>query len=165
VIVLDEVVSIDRPREAVSDYLADLRHYPEWQPAVKRAELVDGGTPKAGSRIRLVVAGPGRDVDVDGEITELVRPERLALRSLSGPAKLQAAVDFERVTETPGGTRLKIHAELQPTGLLRFAEAVIRDRIGQELPAMLDDLRHRVEREVPPGRDRTAASASRQAPR
>jgi uncharacterized protein YndB with AHSA1/START domain len=161
VIVLDEVVSIARPREAVFDYLADLRHYPEWQPAVKRAELVDGGTPKAGSRIRLLVAGPGRDVDVDGEITELERPERLALRSLSGPATLQAAVDFERANDAVGGTRLKIHAELQPTGLLRFAEGMIRQRIGQELPAMLGDLRDRVERDIPPGADGTASKARR----
>jgi uncharacterized protein YndB with AHSA1/START domain len=149
VIVLDEEVSIDRPREGVFDYLADLRHYPEWQPAVKRAELVDGGTPKTGSRIRLLVAGPGKDVDVDGEITELVRPERLALRSLSGPAKLQAAVAFERSDKAGGGTLLRIHAELQPTGLLRFAEGMIRDRIRQELPNLLSDLRDRVEREVP----------------
>jgi uncharacterized protein YndB with AHSA1/START domain len=148
VIVLDEEVSIDRPREAVFDYLADLRHYPEWQPAVKRAELVGGGQPKTGSRIRLLVAGPGKDVDVDGEITQLERPERLALRSLTGPAKLQAAVVFERSNEA-GGTLLKIHAELQPTGLLRFAEGVIRDRIRQELPPMLSELRERVEREIP----------------
>jgi uncharacterized protein YndB with AHSA1/START domain len=160
VIVLDEEVSIGRPREAVFDYLADLRHYPEWQPAVKRAELVGGGQPKTGSRIRLLVAGPGKDVDVDGEITQLERPERLGLRSLTGPAKLQAAVVFERANEGAGGTLLRIHAELQPTGLLRFAEGVIRDRIRQELPAMLSDLRDRVEREVPaaPG---VAASASR----
>jgi uncharacterized protein YndB with AHSA1/START domain len=149
VIVLDEEVSIARPREAVFDYLADLRHYPEWQPAVKRAELVDGGTPKTGSRIRLLVAGPGKDVEVDGEITELVRPERLGLRSLSGPAQLQAAVAFERASDTPGGTLLRIHAELQPTGLLRFAEGMIRDRIRQEMPNLLSDLRDRVEREVP----------------
>jgi uncharacterized protein YndB with AHSA1/START domain len=148
VIVLDEELSIDRPREAVFDYLADLRHYPEWQPAVKRAELVGGGQPKTGSRIRLLVAGPGKDVDVDGEITQLERPERLALRSLTGPAKLQAAVVFER-GDGPGDTLLKIHAELQPTGLLRFAEGVIRDRIRQELPPMLSDLRERVEREIP----------------
>ena len=160
-IVLDEVVSIARPREAVFDYLADLRHYPEWQPAVKRAELVDGGTPKAGSRIRLLVAGPGRDVDVDGEITELERPERLALRSLSGPAKLHAAVDFEPADGAAGGTRLKIHAELQPTGLLRFAEGMIRDRIGQELPGMLGDLRDRVERDIPPGPGGKTSSARR----
>jgi uncharacterized protein YndB with AHSA1/START domain len=151
VIVLDEEVSIGRPREAVFDYLADLRHYPEWQPAVKRAELVGGGQPKTGSRIRLLVAGPGKDVDVDGEITELERPERLALRSLTGPAKLQAAVVFERASEA-GGTLLRIHAELQPTGLLRFAEGVIRDRIRQELPPMLSDLRERVEREIPVAR-------------
>lgn len=148
-IVLDEEVAIDRPRDAVFDYLADLDHYPEWQPAVKRAELVDGGQPKAGSRIRLVVAGPGRDVDVDGEITALVRPERLALRSLSGPAKVQAAAQFERGA-SPSATRLRLHVELQPTGLLRFAEGVIRQRIDDQLPALLADLRARVEREVPP---------------
>jgi uncharacterized protein YndB with AHSA1/START domain len=155
VIVLDEEVSIGRPREGVFDYLADLRHYPEWQPAVKRAELVGGGTPRTGSRIRLLVAGPGKDVDVDGEITELVRPERLALRSLTGPAKLLADVAFERASQAGDGTLLRIHVELQPTGLLRFAEGVIRDRIRQELPKLLSDLRDRVEREVPAGAARS----------
>ena len=146
-IVLDEEVSVQRPREAVFDYLSDLDHYPEWQPAVRRAELVDGGQPKTGSRIRLLVAGPGRDVDVEGEITELRRPERLALRSLSGPASLNAAVLFEAVSRS--ATRLKLHVELQPTGLLRFAEGMIRERINENLPSLLHELRDRIEREVP----------------
>jgi uncharacterized protein YndB with AHSA1/START domain len=38
VIVLDDEVVVDRPREPVFDYLTDLRHYPEWQPASTSAE-------------------------------------------------------------------------------------------------------------------------------
>src|SRR5688500_12284076 len=52
-IVLEHTIAVDRPPEAVFDYLADPAHYVEWQPAVERAELVGDAEPRPGSRIRV----------------------------------------------------------------------------------------------------------------
>jgi hypothetical protein len=49
-------------------------------------------------------------------------------------------------------TRLSLHAEIQPTGVLRFAEGAIRERVGQELPSALLRLRADIERQLPAAR-------------
>ena len=146
-IVLDEDVVVDRPQEAVFDYLTDIDHYREWQPAIEYAALVDGGPPRPGSRVRLRIRGPGQGIDVEGEVTELRRPDRIGVRAAGGPARMQAACDLDLLTAAR--TRLRLHLELQPTGFLRFAEGAVRSRVERELPAALDDLRRHLEENVP----------------
>jgi carbon monoxide dehydrogenase subunit G len=148
-ILVDEGVSIGRGREAVFDYLVDLDVYPSWQPAVKQVQLIDDAVPRAGSRIRAVIETAGRDTDVEIEITEFDRPRRLSTRTLSGPATMTGNVVLDATNE-PGSTRLTLHAEIHLTGLLRFAEGIVRHRITEQLPSLLWDLRDRIEREVDP---------------
>ncbi len=142
-IVIEHSITIDRPPEAVFDYLAAPAHYVEWQPAVERAEVVGGGEPGPGSRVQVLVRGPAGPVEAEAEITTFERPRRLALRTLSGPARAVAECDLAP-TDT-GGTNVHLKLQLELTGFLRFGEGMVRGRLGRELPRLIEDLRARIE--------------------
>lgn len=146
--ILSGEIPVDRPVEAVFDFLADLDRYPDWQPAIERAELIGAASPAPGGRFAIRLSALGRDIVVDGSITQFRRPHEIGVRLLTGPASVTARCDFDRL---PGGrSRVRVHAEVQPQGLLRFAEGAIRDRATQELPGALASLRADIERHVPP---------------
>jgi uncharacterized protein YndB with AHSA1/START domain len=148
VIVLEDEVAVDRPRQQVFDYLTDLRHYPEWQPAITSAGWTSSSGLAAGSRFSLVINGAGRVVEIDGELTEIDPPTHLALRSTRGPARVKAICDFEAASNGRA-TRIRFHVEMQPTGLLRLAEGVIADRVHRAMPTVLAELRTHLEERLP----------------
>jgi carbon monoxide dehydrogenase subunit G len=143
VIDLEQSVAVDRPPETVFDYLADPAHYVEWQPAVERVELIGDARPGPGIRLRLLVRGPGPPVEAEAEITAFERPGRLGLRSLSGPAHIVADCQIE--PSAAGGSLVRLRLQIELTGFLRFGEGMVRQRLGGELPAVLEDLRGRIE--------------------
>lgn len=153
-ILVEEAVGVERPAEGVFEFLVDVGRLPGWLPAIERAELIDGGEGggasalAVGSRLRLMGRGPMGRFEAVAEVTELVRPEVLALRSLSGPASVVAAL---RVSPLGAGCRLAVRAEVGLTGGLRFAEGMVRSRVAKEAPAAMAALRDVIEREVPPG--------------
>jgi carbon monoxide dehydrogenase subunit G len=147
-IVLEHSLVVDRPPEAVFDYLAEPVHYVEWQPAIERAEVVGGAELGPGARLRLLVRGPGRPIEAEAEVTTFERPRRLALRTLSGPARVVADCDLE--PNSAGGTQVRLKVQIELGGVLRFGEGMVRDRITRELPTLLEDLRARIEAETPP---------------
>ena len=149
-IVLDEQVVVDRGPAEVFDHLIDLSRYPQWHPAIESARWTTDRQASAGAPLRLVVRVPPRRVDVDGEIVRAQRPELLEVRSTSGP--IRGHITCELVSERRGRrTRLAFHVELQPTGLLRFVERVMADRLRAEMPATLAQLRARLEAGIPVG--------------
>ena len=104
---------------------------------------------RVGSLVRLAIAGPGARVTATGEITELVAPERIAMRTLDAPVNLAARGELEALDERR--TRLHLTGRIALPGLLRFAEGTVRDRIRREAPAALEELRRRIEAAVPAG--------------
>ena len=146
-IVLDGEVVVDRRQEQVFDYLADVDKYPEMTPAIESAEWL-GPDRASGAPIRLFVRGPGRRLQIDAEVVDLHRPNRLAVRSLSGPARIEASCELHPLARGRR-TQLSFHVELQPTGLFRFAEGSLSERLHRELPNALDALREHLEEAVP----------------
>jgi uncharacterized membrane protein len=147
VIVLDGEVAVDRRREQVFDYLADVNHYPEMTPAIESAEWLSHDR-ASGAPIRIYVRGPGRGLQIDAEVIDLQRPLRLAVRSLSGPARIEASCEFDPLARGRR-TLLSLHVELQPTGLFRFAEGAISERLHRQLPEALATLRVHLEEALP----------------
>jgi ribosome-associated toxin RatA of RatAB toxin-antitoxin module len=147
VIVLDGEVVVDRRPEQVFDYLADVDHYPDITPAIESAEWLDRDR-ASGPLIRLFVRGPARRLQIDAEVVDLDRPHRLAIRSRSGPARVEASCDFDPLVRGRR-TRLSFHAEVQPTGLLRFAEGAVSERVHAAMPDALGALRAHLEAALP----------------
>ena len=95
---LDESVVVDRPREAVFAHIARIEAVPDWLPVVQEATLLDPGDVRVGSLVRLAIAGPGARVTATGEITELVAPERIAMRTLDAPVNSPLGASSRRWT-------------------------------------------------------------------
>jgi uncharacterized protein YndB with AHSA1/START domain len=142
---LEREVEVDRPPEAVFDYLSDLSHLPAWQPGIQLAEQTTPGPVGPGTRFRMIVRGPTGPIEATGEIVDFERPRRIGLQSLSGPVDLSGSLDFQ---PSGGGTRLRIAASIEPKGMLRFMEAMIKGTIEKDLPAALESLRDHLEREA-----------------
>jgi carbon monoxide dehydrogenase subunit G len=139
---IEREIVVARPPEAVFDYLADVARFPEWQPAIERAEQLTPGALAAGTELRLVIRGPTGATEVTGAVVSLDRPSLLAVRTLSGPAAVEASCELSRDGE---GTRVRFTASIELKGLLRFAEGAARRMIERELPSTLADLARRIE--------------------
>jgi uncharacterized protein YndB with AHSA1/START domain len=148
VIEIDREVVIARQSSVVFDYLADVGNYPRWQPAIERAEQVTPGTPGLGTRVRLILRGPTGPTEVLGEIVAFDRPAGLAIRSLTGPAEIEARCGLDAAGADGVGTRLRLTASIELKGFLRFAEGHARTLINRELPTVLADLAKRIESEA-----------------
>ena len=142
---IDREIDVARPPEAVFDHLADVERFPQWQPAIQRAEQVTPGPLGPGSQLKLVLRGPTGPIDVLGEIDAIERPSLLALRTLSGPADVEARCELR---PEGVGTRARFTASIELKGLLRFAEGAARKTIERELPIALADLARRIESET-----------------
>ena len=142
---IDHEIVVARPPEAVFDYLADVKHFPQWQPAIERAEQLPPGPLAAGSQLRLVIRGPTGPTEVTGAIVRLDRPDLLAVRTLSGPADVEASC---ALTADGPATRIRLTASIELKGLLRFAEGAARGVIERELPSTLAELARRIETEA-----------------
>jgi carbon monoxide dehydrogenase subunit G len=142
---IDREIDVARPPEVVFDHLADVARFPQWQPAIQRAEQVSPGPLGPGSELRLVLRGPTGPIEVLVEIVAMERPALLALRTLSGPAAVEARCELR---PEGVGTRARFTAAIELKGLLRFAESAARTAIDRELPTALADLARRIESET-----------------
>lgn len=142
-----ERITVDRPVSAVYAHLSRIEALPDWLPSIRVAQRLDPGDPRVGSRARIVIAGPGSDITATGEITELTPPTAIAFRTLDAPARLAARCHL--VSVGPSRTEVQLAGQIELPGLLRFGEGMIRERIRREMPAVLADLRSRLERAIP----------------
>ena len=142
---LEREVDVNRPPGAVFDYLSDIGHLPAWQPGIQLAEQTTPGPVEQGTQFRMIVRGPTGPIEATGEVVEFERPRRLGLQSLSGPVDLNGSLDFE---PSDSGTRLRITASIEPKGMLRFMEAMIKGTIERDLPGAVESLRDHLEREA-----------------
>jgi carbon monoxide dehydrogenase subunit G len=142
---IDREIVVARPPEAVFDYLADVKRFPQWQPAIERAEQLTPGPLAPGTKLRLVIRAPTGATDVTGEIVALDRSSLLAVRTLTGPAAVEASCSLAAAGD---GTRVTFKATIELKGMLRFVEGAARGMIERELPKTLADLARRIESEA-----------------
>jgi hypothetical protein len=106
--------TLRRPPEEVFDFLSDLRHELDWNPAVRQVEKLTDGPVGVGTRYRAQWAGtPPTEVQVIG----FDRPRAWATRSRAMGMDVIAA---GRISPTPGGSLYAIHLDLRPRGLARL---------------------------------------------
>ena len=129
---LDRRIEVDRPANEVFERLTRIEELPRWQPAIVEAAVTSPGPLTRGSTIRLVVDAGGRRTEALGRVTELDRPERLAIEATAGPAGLATLLTVEAVGEDR--SLVSLEAEIRLGGMLRFVEGLVRGRIEAEAP-------------------------------
>jgi hypothetical protein len=122
------VVVAASPRH-VFDYLSDPRHRPEWQSSLRAIHLVDGGSPRVGTRwvdrtavganprMEIVAMAPPGEAGEVGSWTEVGTWHGLRARLSLG---------FEPVAGDPAATVLQVAIEIDSTPCWLPVRAVLR---------------------------------------
>jgi hypothetical protein len=120
--VLTEIV-IDRPQEEVAAYAADPTNAPEWYVNIKAVEWKTPPPLAIGSQVAFVAQFLGRRLAYTYEIVDLVRPERLIMRTAEGPFPMETTYLWTGIAE--GVTRMTLRNRGEPSGFSKLAAPVM----------------------------------------
>ena len=128
---LCKTVVVDRPLQAVFDYLADFTTTTEWDPGTVSTvrEQGDGGV---GTAYRNTSEFLGRTTELRYVVQELVPARRIRLR---GENKTVAATDTMTFRQVGGGTEVTYAAEFAFKGPASFLTPLLRpalERLGRQ---------------------------------
>lgn len=110
---IEGAIVIDRPVEAVFDYVADQSNEPQYNPQMVRAEKITAGPIGVGTKFRSAVASRGRTAEMVIECTGYDRPRRLASKTTMRQADISYALTFE---PAGSGTRMAWSGQVRPKG-------------------------------------------------
>ncbi len=119
-------ILIERPVEAVFDFVADERNEPRFNPQMATSSLESDEPIGEGSRFRTTLRSVGRLVPMTVEFTRYERPRRLGSRSHTRAMLTEGDLTFEPESS---GTRMRWSWDVEVRGPLRFADALVA-RIG-----------------------------------
>ncbi|HEX9067458.1 MAG TPA: SRPBCC family protein [Ktedonobacterales bacterium] len=123
-------LQINRPVEAVFAYLTDVTTYTRWQSQLVDYRQTSAGPLAVGSTGIAVRTVMGQKNESTWQVTALVPNTTYTVKSTSGPLTYEIAHTLQ-----PAGnsTRLHVHFQAQPTGLLKIAEPVMAGAIKRDL--------------------------------
>jgi uncharacterized protein YndB with AHSA1/START domain len=107
-------ILIARPREAVFDFFSDFSQSPRWRSYVRSTEVVGGGPPRAGSRIRVQMELMGEPYSYDLIVLQCERPSRWRHRSEESDFDGYVEYTFE---PEGNGTRVTMSMVAKPKNL------------------------------------------------
>src|SRR5579875_1115549 len=111
-------ILIERPPEAVFDFVADERNEPRFNPQMVTSSLESGEPIGEGSRFRTTFRCEGRLVPMTVEFTGYERPRRLGSRTRTRAMLTEGELTFE---PEGSGTRMHWSWDVQMRGPLRLA--------------------------------------------
>lgn len=117
------------------DFLADFRNVAQWDPSMRRAELLSGTPGRPGARYLLVMQAMGREIELEYEAIEVQRPGRFVLRSETSSAELT-----DTVTVAKDGA-VTYDAKLELRGLRKIADplaSMVLTRSGEKARKSLE---------------------------
>jgi uncharacterized protein YndB with AHSA1/START domain len=130
----EHTVTIERPAEAVFDFVADGANNPRWRPTVIDIERANDAV-GVGATWRQGMKGPGgRRIAGDYRITTSERPSRLAFEVISGPARPTGTFSFG--ADGPARTSVTFALDIKPTGMMRLMGPMIARQMQAEVAAL-----------------------------
>ena len=107
-------VRIERPIEAVFDYVSEPVNFPRWNSAVQSVQETSAGADGVGATYRMERELPDGRAENDLEVVEVNRPSLFVIRTTSGPTPFQYRYVL---ADEEGGTLLQLAAEVELGGL------------------------------------------------
>lgn len=138
---IENTITIEREPQAAWDYLADLEHVPQWNPAIVATRKVTRG-PIGVSTVYEQQRSTPAPATESVEITRFEPSRRLDLHGTIGPflAEIRYAIE-----DLGGASRLTNVAELEASGALRLFQPIAARRIREAIGENLRVLKHRLE--------------------
>ena len=137
--------TIDRPREAVFDYVARAERLPEYVTEFASVAQESPGEPALGTTYRYELKRGQAKGTFDW--TEFERPAKLAWHgppAKSGPGSMEPSGWWE-LTEDGAKTRVKLVMTPQPGGLFKLFAPFMAMSLRRGIPKALERLKERVE--------------------
>lgn len=118
-----ETIDLPAPCEAVFDALVDFSKTAEWDPSVTRAQRLERGPIRPGSRFRVVVRALGVESALEYVLLSAERPHRIVLRAERG-----ALTSLDEITLAPrgDGTRVTYDARIALSGTARVLDPLLQ---------------------------------------
>lgn len=140
---VEQSFRVARPPEAVFDYVTDSSKLADWQTTKTSVEKLTEGPPALGTRVRERTKPPGgKEFEQVVEFTEFDRPRRLHVHIVEGPYPIDATYSFEADGD---GTRVTFVAEGPLSGVMRFAEPLMKRVLARQFAGYHDKLRANLE--------------------
>lgn len=120
-------VLINQPVEKVFEFVTTPENDEQWLIGVKAKKTSEGPT-RIGSTSETEVRFLGKLVKTTFEVTEFKPHRKIAVKTLSGPVKMESEETFESAGD--GKTKITVHGEAHASGLFKLAEPII-ERMAQ----------------------------------
>lgn len=144
-----ESVTINRPIEAVFDFIADGENDARWCPSVKEIERISGNGTGEGARYRMHHTPGGREYDATVEVVTCERPHLFKWVMTDSGHTLHGTYELE---EVDGRTHLNQTSQLTFEGWLRipglFMKRFIAKEVKKELGKQFANLKQLLETET-----------------
>lgn len=136
-------VLIEAPPERVWAVVhEDLKNAPRWTTNLKKIELLNGGVPGPGSRMRYHLDIPGWKGYLELEQDTWTPPKKCAGTFIGGPIKGTWSYTY-RVRKA--GTELIYEMDYELGGMLRFVGGALKGRYEEGILETMDSLKEYVE--------------------
>ncbi len=138
----EEQVTIARSPEAVFAFLTDPANDPRWRPGVVETRQVSDGPMAVGTTLEETYAFMGRRIDARYQVIDH-QPERVhRVRAIGGPLEAEAGYLLEPVG---GGTRVTITADVELSGMFKFAEPMVARQLKADIATSAANLKRTLE--------------------
>jgi uncharacterized protein YndB with AHSA1/START domain len=128
---------IDASPEVVFSYLSNLNNLPAWQGMIRSISPVPVPI-RVGTQAEVTAEVAGRKIEGQVTITRMEPPDCLAYEMKAGPTRVTAEMF---VISAGGGTRLDLHGQAEPAGILKLAEKAIQGQVQVQMQQNLETLK------------------------
>ena len=131
---IEQSIVVKHPIEEVFAFAAHPKNNPKWWRGVVEDQLLTTEPIQQGTRFREVAKEPWGTIEHVAEVTVYEPPRQMAYKAVSGPLPTAVTQTLDPVAS---GTRVTLTVHVQPRGLLKLLQPLLRRTLRQTLQGNL----------------------------
>jgi uncharacterized membrane protein len=135
---IEKTIFINRPQQEVFDFASNPTYLPKWQSQIISTEWTSPEPHGVGSTQRSVARFMGREIESTSEVTELDPPNYFVFKLVGGPLSLEGSMRF---VSSGSGTQMTMGGKMEPGGLFKLAEGLVRKQLEKQFEENLELLK------------------------